>query len=295
MKRFSFFLIFSICMTANVLANPLKSGNDDFIVQLGQIKSIPARTYIVNNLIIHGTLEVLDNQRQWLIFDVSGDAIIDGKIIYTGMRPIDGPINATAPDGTKLSFEHPHEAFGGDGGVGAGCGGLPGGKGALGTKSFGGGGGGGATATRLPPRDRGEDANGWRGGKKYKRGGYGAKRRDSRNGGLIYISVIGKFSGKDGEIFLNGKDGTRGKDGEIGSNGRTCSIGSAGGGGGSPGGDGGYIKIDAKLIGDLPKIIVDAGKGGEGGKGGVIDWNRGANGSAGEMGDSGYSDFEKFN
>ena len=268
----------------------------DVVVRPGEICRISARRHNLKSLTIEseGLLQVRSRQRQWLILNVEGDVRIDGRISYTQMRAINGPVDAVAPDGTQLSFEHPQQAYGGYGGRALNCKSQPGGAGAAGTTEYGGGGGGGATATKLPPAAPGDNASQWRGGNRYIRGGDGGRRRDTGNGGLVYIFAGGQLSSDGGVIDVSGSTGANGHQGANGRKARTCSQSPAGGGGGGPGGDGGYVMISAAEILTEPDVAANAGPGGRGGDGGQYMGNnphvRAEKGQDGGWGDAGYAD-----
>ncbi len=271
-----------------------RASGRDLVVPTGSERKITARTYQIDNLIVEegAILRVYPNQRQWLILDVSGDATINGKIIYESMRPVEGPIEAVAPDGTVLSFSYPTSASGGRGGNAGSCGPERVGLGAHGSATYGGGGGGGNLGQAFNLNKPGINASGYRGGELQAPGGDGGRASNSHSGGLLYLRVRGHLTSESGQIFLNGANGPDGAEGAD----RECRInfgfGSGGGGGGAPGGNGGYALVVAPMIDGFIDYHVQGGEGGRPGRGGFHGRNvSGANGFPGRGGDNGVSGY----
>jgi hypothetical protein len=269
----------------------IEEGRIDLILQPGEEKILPPRQYLLRRLSIPAGSKVTvpEGGRDWLIWDVSEDATIDGLVVYQRCSVQDGTVTAQAPNGDALSYTVPPRVPGGDGGAGGDWQGRPGGSGASGTVDFGGGGGGGAWFRKIPPPGPGVPAAGRLGGRSRDSGavgGDGASTAATANGGFVYIRVAGRLSG-NGTVDVRGQDGAVGANGARGEGGAPYGCGGGGGGGGAPGGAGGAVVIRAVDNASLLQVLTSGGKGGAGGAGG----NRARSGFAGGNGSLGRVDW----
>lgn len=268
-----------------------------FILRSSEHCSLIPRSYLFDELIIEqgASATVIDGSRSWLILDVVGTARIDGLLRYEGFLDRQGEITANTPRHGTISYAYPRQARGGNGdgglvhgengGVVYRCSGGPrAGYGAAGSTDYGGGGG--AAPNR---HEQGQDAEGAAPGGRPIGGGRGGLRRNTRNGGLVFLASSEDIAG-NGRILLNGSVGENGSVGNT----RRCGwntygpIGVAGSGGGGPGGDGGYLRLVAPRCSNSFEVQVFGGRGGEGGRASQY-----SAADDGETGANGFVDYDR--
>ena len=239
-------------------------------------------------------VSVIKNVKSWLVMEAEDRVKIDGSIIYAGIPDTKEAITTSTANGITLSYQYPRLAEGGSGGSGitynanngqylSTCNNHRYGSPTNGTTEYGGGGAGGAGINA-----HANDAQGFRGGNFLYKGGDGGRKKNVRNGGLVYIISKVSISGT-GEILV---DGDNGEDGEKGSSNNVCgtrpkhnawSVSGAGGGG--PAADGGFIWLDAL---SCPHGITMSALGGTGGLGGWKNENPITAGKDGDDGEAGH-------
>jgi hypothetical protein len=261
----------------------------EIVLSAGERRTVYARPFLLGRLVIpKGAALVVPRAGQtWLIFDVEGDAVIDGQVIYREVPQLRGPIESVAPNGDTLVHEFSYANRGGSGGTGGEFQGRRGGRGSEGSTEYGGGGGSGGWHYRLPRPGNGRPGAGRFGGAgaygDVGRGGDGGERDRYPNGGLVYINVSGVLTGT-GTIDVRGMRGRDGLPGAAGSRPGINGSGGGGGGGGGPGGAGGAVVIRASNNTSNLGLRVDGGAGGPPGAGGraARDGQRGEDGAPGK-------------
>lgn len=253
----------------------------DFIVGNGDDVQIPSRTHRFDKFIIEeqGLLTVTPNSRTWLIISAN-EIRIAGELIARDFLAVKYPLQAVTPEGQQVEHEFEMWNIGGDGGDGTTRPPARFGRGARGTRDYGGGGGG---AGGFNPQQNwvfhGEDAEGYRGGRRQNAGANGGRRGRYSNGGLVCLEAKQRLS-------ITGTIDLRGRDGESGHNGRPQTRGgnASGNGGGAPGGEGGRLIVFGATDKTAANVRVDGGMGGAPGK-------HGKGGSEGEAGTYGWVDW----
>tara|TARA_B110000211_G_C13952865_1_gene496999 strand:+ start:30 stop:935 length:906 start_codon:yes stop_codon:yes gene_type:complete len=251
---------------------------EELIVKTGEVKSINAGIHPPFSRIEiqkGGTLKCIEGS-SWLMIYSKGDFILEGTIVCqdykTGLKNISG--KSPKPDNQILEVIYPENKIGGKGADS-----YPlqrvetRGKGALGTREYGGGGASGRSPLCRNNSCKSYDANGSKGGVNpnsfVAEGGNGGRKKEYQNGGCIYLKIDGQLISDRGRINIQGSNGETGKAGENsttinGPRGHVYNMSPGQGGGGAPGGDGGLlvIKIDANNIITKPRIYNSGGTGG---------------------------------
>jgi hypothetical protein len=224
------------------------------------------------NIFQGATLTITGNKTNVLLLYVTGDFILNGKIVFREFEK-SSVHRELIVDDVRYGFQFANNKLGGAGGMGgkydgSGASNIPG-NGAMGTIKSGGGGGSGVYAPNRNGLKKGKSAIDYKGATGWLSvGGDGGINREFLNGGLMFIRVGGDFI--LGPQSLIDVSGSQGQEGNPGSDGKTDIDGQwykhccpAGGGGGGPGGDGGIIihKVNGSLIGTF-NILLQGGPGG---------------------------------